>query len=111
MHLIPQVAKASVPSKVVVPVLLIKCLINFPFFVGNLCLSLFWYTILCVLSMFAIILKGKTEQVDLLLLSHGFLVVVNVIWLFLKEPWAGLQCAIVVFPDHAHLLFEIRKQS
>ena len=29
----------------------------FPLFVGDLCLSLFWYPLLCVLSSFAIILK------------------------------------------------------
>ena len=26
-------------------------------------------------------------------------------WLFLMVPWVGLQCVIVVFPDHTHLLF------
>ena len=25
--------------------------------------------------------------------------------LFLEVPWVGLQCVIVVFPDHTHLLF------
>ena len=29
----------------------------------------------------------------------------NVPWLFLTMPWAGLQCVVVVFPDHTHLLF------
>ena len=24
---------------------------------------------------------------------------------FLTVPWVGLQCVIVVFPDHTHLLF------
>ena len=24
-------------------------------------------------------------------------------WLFLAVPWVGLQCVIVVFPDHTHL--------
>ena len=28
-----------------------------------------------------------------------------VLWLFLTVPWVDLQCAIVVFPDHTHLLF------
>ena len=32
------------------------------------------------------------------------LVAVNVLWLFLTVPWVGLQCAIVVFPDHTHFL-------
>ena len=26
-------------------------------------------------------------------------------WLFLAAPWIGLQCAIVVFPNHTRLLF------
>ena len=30
---------------------------------------------------------------------------VSVRWLFLAIPWVGLQCVIVVFPDHSHLLF------
>ena len=29
---------------------------------------------------------------------------VSLLWLFLMGPWVGLQCAIVVFPDHTHLL-------
>ena len=54
----------------------------FPLFVGVLCLSLFWYAFLCVLSSFAIILKRKRELSALLLLSCGCLVTVNVLWLF-----------------------------
>ena len=30
---------------------------------------------------------------------------INVLWLFLAVAWVGLQCAIVVFSDHTHLLF------
>ena len=26
-------------------------------------------------------------------------------WLFLTVPWVDLQCVIVVFPEHAQLLF------
>ena len=77
----------------------------FQLFVGVLCLSLFWYALLCVLSSFAIILKRKRELVSLLLLSYRCLVTVNVLWLFLTVPWVRLQCVIVVFSDHTHLLF------
>ena len=28
-----------------------------------------------------------------------------VLWLFLTVPWVGLQCAIVIIPDHARILF------
>ena len=74
-------------------------------FVGVLCLSLFWYALLCVLSSFAIILKRKRELLALLLLTYGCLVTVYVLWLFLTVPWVGLQCVIVVFPDYIHFLF------
>ena len=60
---------------------------------------------ICVLSSFAIILKRKRELAALHLLSYGCLVAVNVPWLFLTLLWIGLQCAIVVFSDHTHLLF------
>ena len=30
----------------------------------------------------------------------------NDLWLFLAVPWVGLQCVIVIFPDHTHLLFK-----
>ena len=29
----------------------------------------------------------------------------SVLWLFFVAPWPGLQCGIVVFSDHFHLLF------
>ena len=54
---------------------------------------------LCVLSSFVIILKMKRELVALLLL-YGCLITVYVLWLFLTVPLVGLQCVIVVFPDH-----------
>ena len=44
-------------------------------------------------------------MVALLLLSFRCLVTVNVLWLFLTVLWVGLQCVIVVFPDHNPLLF------
>ena len=69
---------------------------------GVLCLSLFWHALLCVLSSFAIILKRKRELVALLLLSYKCIVTVYVVWLFLTMLWVGLQCVIVVFPDHTH---------
>ena len=98
----------------VVLLLLIYCsmYMYFPLFVcvcvwgggGVLSLSLFYYALLCVLSSFAILLNRKKELSALLLLSNGCLVTVNVLWLFLRLSCAGLQCVIVVFPDHTHLL-------
>ena len=77
----------------------------FQLFVGFLCLSLYCYALLCVNSSFAIILKRKRKLVDLLLLSFRCFVTMNVMWLFLTIPRVGLQCVIMQFPDHAHLLF------
>ena len=57
------------------------------------------------LVLHAIILIGKREPVALPCLSSWCLVIVIVLWLFLMVPWDGLQCVIVVFPDHIHLLF------
>ena len=100
------VTLAAVLSKAVVLLLLINCLVYFPLFMGALRLSLFWYALLCVLSSFAIILKRKRELVALLLsMSYRCLVTLNILWLFLTVLWVNLQCAIVVFPDHTHLLF------
>ena len=50
-------------------------------------------------------LEGKRERVALLSLSSWCLVIV--VWLFLVVPWVCLQCVLVVFPDHTHLLFVI----
>ena len=64
---------------------------------------MFCCTLLYVLSSIAIILMGKRELVALLNLSSWCLVMV--VWLFLAVPRGCLQFVIVVFPDHAHLLF------
>ena len=71
---------------------------------GVLCLSLFWDALLCALSSFASILKRKRELVALLLLSYGYLVTVNIQWLFLMIWWVCLELMIVVFPDHTNLI-------
>ena len=92
--------------KAVVLLLLIYCLMYFPLLVGVLCLSLICYALLFVHSSFAIILERKRKRVAWLLLSYRCLATVNVLWLFFAVPWVGLQCAIVVFPYHTHLLFE-----
>ena len=79
----------------------------FPLFVGVLSLTLFCYALLCVHSRFAIILKRTRKLVALLLLSYRCIVTINVLFFFLKVPWVGLQCVIVVSPDNTHLLFFI----
>ena len=77
----------------------------FPLFVGVLFLHLICNALLCVHSSFAIILKRKRKLVALLLLSYRCIVNINTLWLFLTVSWVSLQCVIVVFPDHTHLLF------
>ena len=72
--------------------------------VCNYC-SMFCFTLLYVHSSIAIILMGKRELVTLLNLSSWCLVMVE--WLSLAVPWGYLRFAIVVYPDHTHLLFLI----
>ena len=60
---------------------------------GVLCLSLFCYALLCVHSSFANISNRKRKLVD-----------TNSMWLFFIVQVFGLQCVIVVFPDHTNLL-------
>ena len=84
---------------------------HIPLFVGVLCLSLSCCALLSVHSSFAIILKRKRKLAALLLFSYRCSVTIKVMWLFLTVPWVGLQCVIVVFPDHTHLLFYIKCDS
>ena len=49
--------------------------------------------------------RGRGGLVALLLLKCGCVVAVSIPWCFLAVLWVGLQCVIVVFPDHTHLLF------
>ena len=64
---------------------------------------------LYVHSSIAIILMGKRELIALLYLSSWCLVMVE--RLFLAVPRGCLQFVIVVFPDHTHLLFLLRRDS
>ena len=64
---------------------------------------MFCCTLIYVHFSIAIILMGKRELVALLYLSSWCLVMVE--RLFLTVPQGRLQFAIVVFPDHTHLLF------
>ena len=66
---------------------------------------MFRCTLLYVHFSFAIVFMGKKELVALLGLSPWCLLVV--VWLFLAVSWVFLQFVILVFHDHAHLLFII----
>ena len=81
----------------------------FPLFVEVL--SLFCYALLCVHSSFVIILKRKRKLVAGVLLPYRCIVTISVLWLFLTVLWDGLQYVIVLFPDHAHLLFFSKKKT
>ena len=74
-------------------------------------MSLGCYALLYVHSSFAITLKRKRKLAALLLLSYRCLVTVNVLWLFLTMQWVGLQCVIVVIPDHTQLLYLLQKRN
>ena len=52
-------------------------------------------------------LKRKRKLSVLLLLSYRCIDTINFLWLFLTVPWVGLQCVILVFPDHIHLCFAL----
>ena len=47
----------------------------------------------------------------LLLLTSWCLVALSVVWLFLPVPWVGLQCLMVLYPDHTLLLFFLFKDD
>ena len=67
-------------------------------------LSMVYYALLCIHSSVAIILKRNRKLISLILLSYRCIVTINVLWLFLTVPWAGMQCVIVILPYHTHLL-------
>ena len=72
---------------------------------------MFVFVLLCITPLsvlvFAVIFKRKRKLVALLLLPM-YIITINVLWLFLTVPLVGrLQCVIVVFPDHTHLLFTV----
>ena len=76
MHLSP----CCCPSKAVVLLLLIYCLMYFPFFVGAL-FGMHYFVSFLVCNYLEV---EEREQVALFLLSYGCLVTVNVLWLFLR---------------------------
>ena len=51
-------------------------------------------------------MKRKRKLVAMLLFPYRCIVTINVLWLLLTVPWVGLQGAIVIFPDQAHILFD-----
>ena len=77
-----------------------------------LCLSLLRHTLLYVISSFAIILKRHERKLVALLVSVLLMFCYckcYVVLYVLIVTWVGLQCVIVVFSDHTHLLLNKNK--
>ena len=74
---------------------------------GVLCCVLVLLSSTYVLSSFTIILLRKRDLVAFLKLKSCCCVAFGVLCLFLMVLWVGLQCTIVAFPDHTHLLFPV----
>ena len=96
-------ALATALSKAVVLLVLTWCLLLLTLWESVIVLCFVVRHFMSILYSFAIILMGKRELVALLSLSSWCLVIV--VWLFLAVPWVCLQFVIVVFPDHARVLF------
>ena len=91
---------ATVCSKAVVLLFLIRCCLLLPLWDSVIVLCFTLCALLYVHSSFVIIfVMGKRELVALLCLSSLCLVIV--VWLFLI-PRVCLQFVILVFPDHTH---------
>ena len=68
--------------------------------------SLFVFVLLCITLCpfkFCNHLEEEEKTGCFAIMSYRCIVYVNVLWLFLTVLWVGLQCVIVVFPDHTHL--------
>ena len=76
-----------------------------PIFCGVSVFVFFWYALLCVLSSKSI--RGRESL--LLFLRMSWYCIYSVA--FLTVPRVGLQCVIVVLPDHTYLLFFIQLQT
>ena len=76
----------------------------FPLFVGFLCLVLVFYAVLSVFSSFAIVSLGKSWLLKLSSCCHRSF---SFQCLFLAMSRVGLQCVILVFLGHTHLLFDL----
>ena len=48
-------------------------------------------------------------KTGLLLLSYRCLLFINVLLLLLMVQWVGLQCVILIFSVHTHLLFSYKR--
>ena len=93
---------AAVRFKVVNPLLLIYCFMYLPSFVA--------FVLVCI-TLFFLVLQSSEEQeragcfAFIIFRKSCYCICSGALHLFLMVPFIGLQCMIVVFPDHAHLPF------
>ena len=108
-HTPTPVALAAVRfGAVVLFLLLMHCSSVLPLFVGARVYFLIYCVVFGVLSL--IVSVWEVEGGGLLLCFSCLLYVawLNVLWLFLMVPRVSLQCAIVAFPCHTCLPFQVR---
>ena len=83
------------------PVVIDSLFMLLPLFVGVSVWSSFCYSGHYICNN----LDGEERSGCFTLMSSRCLVIVSGLWVFITEQWFGLQCVILVFPDHTHLLF------
>ena len=88
---------AAVCSKAAVQLLLISCWLLLPSWCN---VSVPCFVVHCFVSFLASQSSRWGRQSWLL---YFVCLSVIVLWFFLAVPWVGLQCVIVLFPDHTHL--------
>ena len=89
-------ASTAVCSEVVVLLLLIHCFLFFPIF--GPC-----FVVPYLVSFLIVLQSSRWGRANFVfLVSCGC----YVLFLFLTVPWVGLQCVIVAFPAHTHLMFK-----
>ena len=106
MHLSSLVALVAGGGSIDVDSLFIFLL---PLFVGVQCFVLVLIFSTQCTSSFAIILitidwEERAGYFTLIVFLMSFDYGSSSRWLFLTVPWVGLQCVILVYPDHTHLL-------
>ena len=80
--------------------------IKLPFVIKTFVLSIFEWQFYTDFTVVLEIVDNSNRQTCYYCLTDVLLLYISVLWLFLMVLWDGLQCVIVVFPDHTHLIFD-----
>ena len=83
--------------------LLINCLYT-PYCLCEWC-YVFVFVLVCI-TLCPFSCSNHLEEEDYVFIVSPMSCHLYVLWLFLAVPWVGLQCVIVVFPDHTRLLLD-----